>query len=195
MSLFRTTTQLIFHYSNSQLSTSAVTDEHLESYLIAACLFIFSFQMQVMFAQPPFGRLWSIIVAQYISGEHVPVAAIFFFIEDTYFRRAGLELTQLASLWRATITLQHWCVLICRLLHYHVNTAAPIASSNRKDLLKLLLDSQLPFQMAFNTIMLTFFHAYGNTTQNNGFNICPYLQQVFCMQMSSHFRDGKAECL
>lgn len=34
-----------------------------------------------------------------------------------------------------------------------------------------------------------------STTQNNGFNICPYLQQVFCMQIRWDFRDGEAECL
>lgn len=34
-----------------------------------------------------------------------------------------------------------------------------------------------------------------STTQNNGFNIYPYLQQVFCMQISYDFRDGDAECL
>lgn len=34
-----------------------------------------------------------------------------------------------------------------------------------------------------------------STTQNNGFNIYPYLQQVFCMQISNNFRDGDAECL
>lgn len=44
-------------------------------------------------------------------------------------------------------------------------------------------------------------HNYANfffsvrTTQNNGFNICPHLQQVFCMQIRCDFRDGEAECL
>lgn len=31
-----------------------------------------------------------------------------------------------------------------------------------------------------------------STTQNNGFNIYPYLQQEFCMQISYDFRDGDA---
>lgn len=55
-----------------------------------------------------------------------------------------------------------------------------MASSNRKDLLSC-------------SWIAAFFPM--RTRRNNGFNICPYLQQVFCMQMRWGFRDGEAECL
>lgn len=60
---------------------------------------------------------------------------------------------------------------------------------------KLLLDSwaSIPHNAKHN--YANFFFSSMRTTQNNGFNICPYLQQVFCMQIRWDFRDGEAECL
>lgn len=71
-----------------------------------------------------------------------------------------------------------------------------MASSNRKDLLSCSWIAEPPSHIMLNTIMQTFFFRFSmRTTQNNGFNICPYLQQVFCMQIRWDFRDGEAECL
>lgn len=69
-----------------------------------------------------------------------------------------------------------------------------MASSNRKDLLSCSWIAEPPSHIMLNTIMQTYFFSV-STMQNNGFNICPYLQQVFCMQIRCDFRDGEAECL
>lgn len=68
-----------------------------------------------------------------------------------------------------------------------------MASSNRKDLLSCFWIAESPSHIMLNTIMQTVFSL--RTTENNGFNICPYLQRVFCMQIRCDFRDGEAECL
>lgn len=68
-----------------------------------------------------------------------------------------------------------------------------MASSNRKDLLSCSWIAEPPSHIILNTIMQTFFSM--RTTQNNGFNIYPYLQRVFCMQIRCDFRDREAECL
>ena len=93
--------------------------------------------------------------------------------------------------------LQQRHVPICLLLHYQENAGVWMASSNRKDLLSCSWIAAPPSHIMLNTIMQTFFFSPPSTrtTQNNGFNICPYLQQVFCMQMRCDFRDGEAECL
>lgn len=81
-----------------------------------------------------------------------------------------------------------------RLPHYQESAGVWMASSNRKDLLSCSWIAELPSHVMRNTIMQTFFFSK-RTTQNNGFNICPYLQRVFCMQIRWDFRDGEAECL
>lgn len=69
-----------------------------------------------------------------------------------------------------------------------------MASSNRKDLQKLLLDSGVSISHNAKYNYANLFSSM-TTTQNNGFNIYPYLQQVFCMQISCDFRDGDVACL
>lgn len=85
MSLFHSKTQLIFRNGNSQLSAAMMTDECFESHLIAGCLFIYSFQMKLMFVQPLINHYCMVhFLRTCVSCNNV-------FIEDTYLRRLGLE--------------------------------------------------------------------------------------------------------
>lgn len=118
-------------------------------------------------------------------------------IEDALLRRSWIVILQHASLWSNAFSkldiVRERHVPICLLLHYQENTGVWMASSNRKDLLSCFWIAESPSHIMLNTIMQTVFSL--RTTENNGFNICPYLQRVFCMQIRCDFRDGEAECL
>lgn len=106
------------------------------------------------------------------------------------------------------VTLQHsslWCgsvsnLVIARKTCPYLSTRSLSRKSRSVDgqqqqegFTKLLLDS-------WDSLLHNAEYNYANffptrTTQNNGFNICPHLQQLFCMQIRCDFRDGEPECL
>lgn len=122
------------------------------------------------------------------------------FMEDTLIRRSWIATLQRTSLWSSSVSNSVTARETCPYL------STPALSRERRSVdgqqqqegfAKLLLDSRasISHNAKHNYANFFFFFFPMRTRRNNGFNICPYLQQVFCMQMRWGFRDGEAECL